>query len=221
MNKTLLLASILLFPFAQNKGQSICDDYKIVSIFDIPPSPQSPGGNYFLLLLTLKVDHPNNFDNYANLFFKDEFGDTISIPTGSNSTLPKYASDTIPYILKLNSTSSNQDFTANFKGKLIIEHITQLVCGLDYSNEHLSTKAALVEPEIDIYPNPFVEFINIDSNKSIESVKVMGYDGNVLEKFHPKSNSHQLNLENLSGGDYLLLVQFEDGESLVYKICKV
>jgi hypothetical protein len=125
MKKILLITTyFMLNHFVPTYGQVNCEDYRIVSIFDIPPTQQFPGGNYFLLLLTLDEDNLDNIDNYANLFFVDELGDTISIPSGPSSTLPRYASDTIPYILQLNTVSSNQDFPENFNGKLVIEHIT-------------------------------------------------------------------------------------------------
>lgn len=202
-------------------GQVNCEDYRIVSIFDMPPTQQFPGGNYFLLLLTLDEDNLNNIDNYANLFFIDNLGDTISIPTGPSSTLPRYASDTIPYILQLNSANSNQDFPENFTGKLVIVHITQLICEVDYSNVFLSTNNANADFEVNIYPNPFVNFIRIESDKLIGSILVVGYDGKTVDKSYPKTYSHQINMESLSMGEYLVVIQFENGESGIYKVIKI
>ncbi len=221
MKKILFISCFILNFFVLSYGQVRCEDYKIVSIFDIPPTPQTPGGNYFLLLLTLDADNLNNTDNYANLFFIDDLGDTISIPTGPSSTLPRYASDTIPYILQLNSASSNQDFPKNFNGKLVIIHANQLICEVDYSNVFLSSNNANVDSEISICPNPFVNFIRIKSDKLIGSILVVGYDGRTVYKSYPKSYSYQINMEKLSMGEYLVVVQFENGETGIYKVIKI
>ncbi|PCJ64866.1 MAG: hypothetical protein COA58_11370 [Bacteroidetes bacterium] len=221
MKKILFISFFILNLLGHSYGQVSCEDYKIVSIFDIPPTPQTPGGNYFLLLLTLDADNLNNIDIYANLFFTNDLGDTISIPTGPSSTLPRYASDTILYILKLNSTSSNQDFPENFKGKLVIVHITQLICEVDYSNVLLSTNNANTDSEITIFPNPFVNFIRIESDKLIRSILVVGYDGRTVDKSYPKAYSHQINMEKLSMGVYSVVVQFENGETGIYKVIKI
>ena len=222
MKKILLITTyFMLNHFVPTYGQVNCEDYRIVSIFDIPPTQQFPGGNYFLLLLTLDEDNLDNIDNYANLFFVDELGDTISIPSGPSSTLPRYASDTIPYILQLNTVSSNQDFPENFNGKLVIEHITQLICEVDYSNIALSTNNAYEDSEINIYPNPFVNYIRIESDKLIESVLLVGYDGKTVDKSYPKTYSHQINMEKISSGEYIIFLQFESGEAGIYKVIKV
>ena len=118
--KKILLFGLFLFGFSYSYAQEYCENFKIVSVIDFPPSPQTPGGNYFLLLLTVFEDNPSNSTIYTNLFFLDELGDTISIPTGPSSHLPVYTTDTIPYILELNTTSNNQDFPLDFNGQLIM-----------------------------------------------------------------------------------------------------
>lgn len=202
-------------------AQVNCDDYKVVSIFDIPPTPQTPGGNYFLLLLTLDEDNLSNIDNYANLFFVDDLGDTISIPTGPSSTLPLYSSDTIPYILQLNSTSSNQDFPEEFNGKLVIIHATQLICEVDYSNMSTNTNNIREKFETNVYPNPFVGFIKVDSDKQIESIFIVSSDGRIVDRFYTKLYHYEMNLKNLSTGKYLVLIQYKGGNTEFYKVIKI
>ncbi len=221
MKKILFIFCFVISIFDYTYGQVNCDDYKIVSIFDIPPTPITPGGNYFLLLLTLNEDNLNNIDNYANLFFVDNLGDTISIPTGPSSTLPLYASDTIPYILKLSSTSSNQDFPEDFNGKLAIIHATQLICEVDYSNITTNTNNIHGEFEINIFPNPFADFIKVDSEKHIDSIFIVDSDGRTVDKFYPMSYYCEMNLENLCAGNYFVVIQFEGGDIELYKVIKI
>ena len=202
-------------------GQVNCDDYQIVSIFDMPSSPQTPGGNFFLLLLTLNQDNLSNIDNYADLFFIDALGDTISIPTGPSSTLPRYASDTIPYILELNTTAANQDFPSDFNGELVIVHITQLICEVDYSNISTGLGSMNANYQVTVYPNPCVDFLNIESEKRIDNIVILGSDGRKVETSYPDTYYHQMNLEELRKGVYLMLIQFENGEIGTERVIKL
>lgn len=221
MKKILFISCLVINLFVHSYAQVNCDDYKIVSIFNIPPTPQTPSGNYFLLLLTLDEDNLSNIDNYANLFFVDNLGDTISIPTGPSSTLPRYSSDTIPYILQLNSPSSNQDFPDEFNGKLVIIHITQLICEVTYSNISTNITNLHAEFETNVYPNPFVDFIKIDSDKGIKSIFMVSSGGRIVDRFYTNSYHYEMNLKNLSAGKYIVLIQFEGGETEFYNVIKI
>lgn len=221
MKKILLISCFVINLFGYSYGQVNCEDYKIVSIFDIPPSPQTPGGNYFLLLLTLDEDNLGNIDNYADLFFVDNLGDTISIPTGPSSTLPLYASDTIPYILQLNSTSSNQDFPDEFNGKLIIIHATQLICEIEYSDVSTNTNNIYEKFEINIYPNPFVDLVKIDSDNKIKKIFIVNSEGRIVDIFYTNSYYYEMNLKNISTGKYCVIIQFEGSEIGFYNMIKI
>lgn len=221
MKKILLVGLILTSCFTLCLGQEYCENFKIVSIFDFPPSPLTPGGNYFLLLLTVEEDNPNNLTIYTDLFFVDELGDTISIPTGPSSSLPIYSTDTIPYILKLNSTSSNQDFPVDFNGKLVIVHPSNPICEVSYSNIPTSINNISDNDEVAIYPNPFVNDIKIKSKRHIDKIVIINSIGGIVETYYPELNSYNINLEKLSSGGYFIVIQFENGETLVNKILKM
>lgn len=201
-------------------GQEYCDNFKVVSIFDIPPAPQTPGGNYFLLLLTLEEDNLDNLDNYANLFFVHNSGDTISIPTGNNSTLPLYATDTIPYVLQLNTTSSNQDFPEDFTGKLVIIHSIQPVCEVNYSNVITSANTHIEIDEVKTYPIPFDDKLKIESSKNIERISIINNNGNNVGQYFPNLSYCEMNLERLSMGNYFMILQLSNGKTIVKKIMK-
>jgi len=203
-------------------GQVNCNDYEVVSIFDMPSTPQTPGGKYFLLLLTLHQDNLSNIDIYADIFFVDNLGDTISVPTGPSSTLPLYASDTIPYVLKLSSARPNPDFPADFDGNLVIVHsFQQQRCEVGYSNSTSGANEIHEEPEATIFPNPFMNFIRIESGKPMNSIFIVGPKGRIVDKFYPSSCCHEVNLEHLSAGTYFVVAQFEDGDSKVFRVRKI
>jgi len=197
-----------------------CDDYKIVSIFDIPPSPQTPGGNYFLMLLTLDKDNLSNIDIYANLFFVSSKGDTISIPTGPSSTLPRFASDTIPYILKLNSPNNNQDFPIGFDGDLIIRHATELLCQVEFSNISTSNSVNIDSSIPNVFPNPFTDILNVITDRKIERVLIIDSKGCVVDTFRSKGTYYKLNLNKLVPSNYFVLMEFKDGTRKVHNIVK-
>lgn len=202
-------------------GQGYCDNFKIVSIFDFPSSPLTPGGNYFLLLLTVEEDNQRNSSIYTDLFFVDERGDTISIPTGQNSYLPIYSTDTIPYLLKLNSTSNNQDFPVDFNGKLVIIHPSNPICEVNYTNVSTRVNNLIYSDEVSIYPNPFTDDLNIKSGKRIDKIFIFNSIGRIVETYSPVLNPDHINLEKLSSGGYFIAIQFKNGDTSVNKILKL
>ena len=220
MKKTLFIVYLILSCSGYIYGQEYCENIKIVSVLDIPPSPQTPGGNYFLVLLTVEEDNLLNFDIYANLFFVDELGDTISIPTGPSSTLPIYAIDTVPYIMQINSVNSNQDFPEEFNGELRIINSSQPLCGVPYSNVSTSINFIQKKPEITIYPNPFTACIKIETKSRIENILFFNLAGGIVESYQPKLNSFEMNLGKLKSGGYFMVTKFENGETTVNKILK-
>lgn len=68
-----------------------------------------------------------------------------------------------------------------------------------------------------VYPNPAVDFINIDSDKEIANVSVTNLTGNLLIL---KNNMTTVDVRNLNTGIYILTVTFADGSNSVRKIIK-
>lgn len=192
--RLLLIIGIILTHISTTKPVEFCDNFKIVSVLDIPPAPLTPGGNYFLLTLTVKEDTPSGTSNYANIYFEDNFGDTVSVPTGPSSTLPVLKSDTIPYILLLNTEKSNQDFPEDYKGKLIIEDINKPRCEIQYSN----IIASINEEKTDelIYPNSEKKTLIFDINGKLLITSI---------------NSATPDYSHLENGFYILIIYYENG----------
>lgn len=221
MKKIILVGLLFINCFSLCFSQEYCDNFKIVSIFDFPPSPITPGGNYFLLLLTVEEDNPINQTIYTNLFFVDELGDTISIPTGSSSRLPVYTTDTIPYVLKLNSVSNNLDFPENFNGNLVIIHPINPKCEVSYSNQSSSLNPFNGKDKVSIYPNPFVDEVKLKSERHIDKIIIIDCLARVLVSYTPNANSSDMNLEKLSSGRYNMVIQFDTGETISHTIMKI
>jgi len=221
MNKIIIIGLMLLNCFSYSFGQEYCENFNIVSILNFPPSPQTPGGNYFLLLLTVYEDNPSNSTIYTNLFFVNELGDTISTPTGPSSHLPIYTTDTIPYILKLNTTINNQDFPTDFTGKLVILHPSHPACLVTYSN--VLTRVDNMNPnsKVVVYPNPFADIIKIKSEAQIERILIINLIGETVEKHFPKFDTYEMNVSNIKSGGYCMIIQFTNGETLRRKILKI
>lgn len=221
MKKIVLFSSLLFTLAVQAHTQEYCSNFKIVSVLDFPPSPQHPGGNYFLLMLAAKEDNPDISTGYADLFFLDSQGDTISIPTGPSHHLPLYQTDTIPYVLKLSSEESNQDFPSDFDGKLVIINLGHDDCEIEYANfiSGLNTNEAY--PELEAYPNPFRDKIFLRSGRDIQKVWVVNSSGQIVVDTTPEPGQHELRLSNLSQGGYFLIAQLEGRIRVVRPIIKI
>ena len=71
------------------------------------------------------------------------------------------------------------------------------------------------ENEFSIYPNPVADYINVKTNKSIESLKLYNALGQLVKE--RVGNYKQLNVETLESGIYILKI-FSDGQSVSKRI---
>ncbi len=70
-----------------------------------------------------------------------------------------------------------------------------------------------------IYPNPFVDVINIQSNNNLVVKKITVYDLNGKTVFTKETNSKRIDLEFLSHGVYILRLEANNSEA-TFKIVK-
>lgn len=210
-------------------SQEECGYFEIISVYDFPPSPQTPGGNFILLLLTVTENLPSTFDpNYTDLWFIDQDENLITIPTGLSQTLPHQISDTIPYILELNTELNNQDFPSNFDGKLIIETINAppfpnpTVCTINYSNIVSNTNSIFeFDKIVKVYPNPFSNWIRIDTHKPLKQITVFDKLGRQIYSSTNYSQQSIINLNMKVPNEILVVIQFQDGSVFTQKVLKV
>ena len=66
---------------------------------------------------------------------------------------------------------------------------------------------------LDVYPNPASEYLTIESERSIQALRLVQIDGKIVYEFSPKNstNSVQISVEKLPNGVYLLQAQTEAG----------
>lgn len=70
---------------------------------------------------------------------------------------------------------------------------------------------------VSVYPNPFTDFIRIQSSQNINSIFLFDANSNLIRSF--SENSSQLNLQGLQSGIYFLKIKTSSGE-FIKKIIK-
>lgn len=83
--------------------------------------------------------------------------------------------------------------------------------------ETMSEPAKQLNPVVKIYPNPTEERIFIDSEKPINQLELISFEGKFIHNL-PSENS--LDMSRLPKGIYLLRIKFEDNQTLVERIVK-
>ncbi len=80
----------------------------------------------------------------------------------------------------------------------------------------LGTEEFAIKNEFKIYPNPFQDYIIIDSNNSIREINVFTIDGKKIIN----TKKTELYLGNLNSGLYIVKITFDDATVAVKKIVK-
>jgi hypothetical protein len=90
----------------------------------------------------------------------------------------------------------------------------------DFNGDHTYSGIKAVEftdeiPVLNIYPNPAENFVTIQSNSDIVSIRLMNIEGKILTEASPNTNAHTINTDFLSSGMYILSVK--TGNSTIQK----
>jgi serine protease AprX len=88
--------------------------------------------------------------------------------------------------------------------------------------ELTSTKNINLEPSIEIYPNPFTDFVLLKSknDEKLESIQFFDSNGNEIKILQNLSVNEKINLSNLESGVYYMRVQTKK-ETILSKIIKI
>lgn len=69
----------------------------------------------------------------------------------------------------------------------------------------------LTDVEIDIFPNPTSDMLNIESTKAMKQIMIFNPHGQILQDNKFNSNTQQLDIEDLSPGTYWLKLSTDEG----------
>lgn len=71
--------------------------------------------------------------------------------------------------------------------------------------------------KISIYPNPFVDVVNITDINNVKSIEVTDAAGRLVQSLKPQS---QINLSGLNSGVYIITLKMKDGSKKNIKAIK-
>jgi hypothetical protein len=81
-----------------------------------------------------------------------------------------------------------------------------------------------VDVELNFYPNPFVNNINVkwSANTAVENVIVYSMKGQVIAQFNVSKYQNNISFEagNWASGTYIIATMFKDGKTLTEKVSK-
>lgn len=218
-----LLAVNLLF--AQDTCPE-CEKFRIVGVYDFGPPP---GGNWIILLLTVSEDLNSSFDPfYSDLQFVTNEGDTITKPMGPSFTLPQVQSDTIPYLMELNTDESNQNFPVDFDGKLVINTPTGSPCPpvtkciLNYSRGITAVKEITQRAHLSlVHPNPARGQISILSKERIMEIRLFNQSGVLLKSKIGIEKEDIIDLSNIDEGLLIMKCIYRNGEIETHRVMHI
>ncbi|MGO4709778.1 T9SS type A sorting domain-containing protein [Chryseobacterium sp. 2TAF14] len=75
------------------------------------------------------------------------------------------------------------------------------------------------QPIINVYPNPVVDVLAIESNEDVENIKVFASDGKLVKNLSINSKNYRLKVSDLPTGNYLLMLNSK-GSSRSHKFIK-
>jgi hypothetical protein len=90
----------------------------------------------------------------------------------------------------------------------------------DFIHAFSTVSMKMIEQGLTIFPNPFTSQILIKSEKSIQNIRLINFEGKIVLNTEAKENQIELSTENLPKGIYLLEIFFSDGSKASEVLCK-
>lgn len=158
---------------------------------------------------TVNVDWTENGDatqwevlyGRKNVFSQETFVDDTDGETGMQITNLNYSPGVWFYQIYVRSIC-DENFTSNWVGPIETERI-------------LSVKEN-GESMFQVYPNPAVDYIQIDATQKISSIQLLNQEGKLILN----SKSSRIPMKGYPAGVYHVLVEFENGKTESTKIIK-
>jgi hypothetical protein len=86
--------------------------------------------------------------------------------------------------------------------------------------EILGNDDIALETNISMFPNPAAEFTTITSNQEISTIHIYNILGQEVSTIKGKGNHTQIDVSNLTTGNYLVKVLAENGNNETLKLIK-
>lgn len=154
--------------------------------------------------------------NYSQALTQSETYITISSSVYPLAVVKLDANPSNGYVLM------NPGFIATPSGNNAF--IAQALDGCDISIPSKTTSLEvkdIITKEINIYPNPTTEYLNISSNINILNYKICSLDGKEIIISNQLNNTkEQINVSVLAAGFYLINIETGSNEILSYKFIK-
>ncbi|WBV60376.1 fibronectin type III domain-containing protein [Chryseobacterium camelliae] len=133
-------------------------------------------------------------------------------------TLPGIVSITNGNCCSANATSASYYYFYDWKVRTGCESARQMVTATVSSAGCLGTSEVSSKEEVKVYPNPFVDVLNISDVNNVKSISVMDISGRLVKAFdEPNSILH---LGDLNSGMYLVVLNMKDGSKQTIKAIK-
>lgn len=145
----------------------------------------------------------------------EQLGETNYILTGYKNHLPEM------YVVKFDSTVTSISPQDTAKPDSVIFETNS-----DSAEEIVNNVNSINQSEIELnfYPNPFVNDINVkwSANSEVENVMVYTMKGQVLAHFEVSNYQNIINIEasNWASGTYIIATIFKNGKVLTEKVTK-
>ena len=150
------------------------------------------GGSTWSVLQTWSIS--NSPSNTLNQFSLD-----LTSYNSANTVFAFYGSD--------GAIVDPEDYDF-FVDNFVIEHSATLA-----TNDNLKKNTNVV-----VYPNPFVDFLNVKNSDLVKSASITDFNGRVVKRFEDINTT--LNMNEIISGAYLLVLKMKDGTQQIQKIIK-
>jgi len=208
---------LFLFIILGQLAHSQVPDCERYTIFDLKDTLEAGAFGVFFKMTT---DTNTYNTGYTDLFFVDQFSDTLNVYNWWGSWLPSTTNipnDTVAYVLYYKAGISV--FPSNFIGNLVSKNPE---CSIPFKFNSTAVDPLPEENEaFVIYPNPAQTKVIIGTKGSAEQlskIELYNMEGKLVLKHESKLN--EIDLTQLERGTYMLHVYSEDGKVQHRKIIK-
>ncbi|KIC62385.1 Ig-like domain-containing protein [Chryseobacterium taiwanense] len=173
------------------------------------------------VLNTIALDFPVSVGTGYRLVVTGQTGLTYLVRESTTGyTYPYTISDIISITSAYTSgaSASYYYYFYNWKINTKCESARQQVTATVDAAACLGTSEALAKENVKVHPNPFTEIININKSELVRTAKVLDVSGKLIRTINNPQSS--INLQYLSSGLYVLVLEMKDGTQQSIKVIK-